>query len=320
MRPSSRRGGTWAAVVVAGVLAAACPSLVARASEAPQVSPGQTIRIRRAELGVNGYCEVYVPRDYDSDELWPVLFYYHGLGGRPDTRRMQHGADGKYCIVVAMSYYARGMKGYEFLASEDVRILRTVLGLLKKRLCVNERRLYVAGFSKGGFYACEMLRRLPDLFAGAIVLGAGSKHLDAPWPPLDGKEVFIGCGQRDRFLPMAKETAKRLTALGATVTFQQWPATGHGVGDIQGLRRWVFEKTVVRPPAPRASDPAGGVRRGSRPAGDAGDQLGASVVLLTAGLVALAGVVVAGVVVLQRRKRGRAGTCGEESPHNEDLA
>jgi hypothetical protein len=92
-----------------------------------------------------------------------------------------------------------------------------------------------------------MLRLLAPELAGAIILGAGSKNIDATWPDLTGKEVFFGCGQQDDFFEIADETQKRLAELGATVTFESWPDVGHSTGDIAGLRRWLFEQTVDRP-------------------------------------------------------------------------
>ena len=197
--------------------------------------------------GTDGHFLVYVPADYTPNEKWPVIFYYHGMGGQPDTSLIRNISNGRYCIIVGMSYYSPGMKGYSFLETKDVGILHHVLGILKQRLNVNNRKLYISGFSKGGFYTCEMLRLLSHELAGAIVLGAGSKNHDAKWPDLTGKEVFIGCGQEDNFIGFAKATQSRMEALGATVTFEQWLGVGHCVGDIAGLRKWLFEQTVDRP-------------------------------------------------------------------------
>lgn len=238
-----RGGALWMATAV--LLVAAHPLLAQQPASQPWEA-GKEIRVDDPAAGTDGYFLVHVPADYDPNERWPMVFYYHGLGGRPDADRISRVMLDKYCIVVGMSYYAPGMEGYRFLETEDVRILRHVLAAIKKHLSVNDKRLYVAGFSKGGFYTCEMLRQLSDLLAGVIVMGAGSKSLDAPWPSLAGKEVFIGCGEKDPFNGAAKATRDRLAALGATVTFDEWPQVGHAVGDAAKLRIWLFEQTVNR--------------------------------------------------------------------------
>jgi len=209
--------------------------------------PGKEYRVADSAVGTDGYFLVYVPEDYIPSEQWPVIFYYHGLGGRPTTTIIRQATNDRYCIVVGMSYHAPGMEGYQFMETEDVRIFHHVLGRLKERLNVNERKLYLAGFSKGGFYTCGLLRLLAPELAGAIVLGAASKNIDAAWPDLTGKEVFIGGGQQDGYFEGADETHKRFIELGATVTFERWPDVGHWIGDTAGLRRWIFEQTVDRP-------------------------------------------------------------------------
>jgi predicted esterase len=239
-------GGVRLFVAVALLLALARPSS-AQGSSGQLWQRGQELRVNDRAAGTAGCFLVYIPVDYDSSEEWPVVFYYHGLGGSPNTSTIRQIANNKYCIVVGMSYYAQGMEGYRFRDTEDLRIFTHVLSTIKQHLNVNEEKLYVAGFSKGGFYACEMLRLLPGELAGAIILGAGSKSLDAAWPDLAAKEVFIGCGQKDGFIGSAMATQERLTERGATVTFEQWPDVGHAVGDTAGLRRWLFEQTVDRP-------------------------------------------------------------------------
>jgi len=234
-------------LIATAILMAVAGPLSAQKSSGQLWQSGQELRINDQAAGTDGCFLVYVPADYDPGEQWPVVFYYHGLGGRPNTSIIRRIANNKYCIVVGMSYYAPGMQGYRFLETEDVRILHHVLSTIKQHLSVNEKKLYVAGFSKGGFYACDMLRLLPRELAGAIILGAGSKSLDATWPDLAAKEVFIGCGRQDGVIGSAMATRECLADRGATVTFEQWPDVGHSVGDIAGLRKWLFEQTVDRP-------------------------------------------------------------------------
>lgn len=238
------------AVLVA--LATFTPQLGAQPSSDVAWEPGKEMRIEDARAGTDGYFLVHVPSDYNSREKWPVVFYYHGLGGQPNTSLIKKIAASRYCIIVGMSYYAPGMQGYKFRETEDVRIIKHVLNVLKQYLVVDDSRLFVAGFSKGGFYSCEMLRILPQMFAGGIIFGAGSKSLKADWPMLHGKEIFMGCGEKDRFRAAATSTRDHFRNLGATVTFEEWPNTGHNVGDVAKVRRWLFEQTVARSLVPES--------------------------------------------------------------------
>ena len=236
-------------LIILVIPVAVAQPMAAQASADDSWQPGREYCINDPAAGTDGYFLVYVPADYDPGEKWPVVFYYHGLGGRPDTSTIRRIANDRYCIVAGMSYYAPGMEGYRFMDTEDVRIFHHVLASIKKQLNVDEKKFYVGGFSKGGFYTCDMLRLLSDELAGAIIFGAGSKSINSDWPSFVGKEVFIGCGQKDQFITMAREASKRLETLGATVTLEEWPETGHSVGDIAGIRKWIFEQTVDRPSA-----------------------------------------------------------------------
>ena len=295
-----------ARLLIAGAMLAsvACPLAAQQLADEPW-QPGKEYHVSDPAAGADGYFLAYVPADYDPSEKWPMVFYYHGLGGRPETNTISRIVEGKYCIVVGMSYYAPGMEGYRFLETEDIRIFHRVLEIIKQRLSVNDRRLYVAGFSKGGFYTCEMLRQLSGELAGAIVLSAGSKSLDASWPSLAGKEVFIGCGQEDHFLATAKATQQCMEAFDATVTFEQWPQVGHSVGDVAGLRKWLFEQTVDRPiaetmPSNVVSPPMAGMVATTQNAPKLRSALW--------GVGAfLAGFIVVGVVIVRRRRGKPAG-------------
>jgi len=160
-----------------------------------------------------------------------------------------------------MSYFAPGIEGFCTLESEDTKIVHFVLAALKERLSVDDKKLYAAGFSKGGFYSCELLRLMPDVFAGAIVFGGGTGDPQAEWQAMAGKEVFIGCGAEDRYLETAQRARDRLTALGAQVTYEEWPELGHTIGDTTSVQKWLAERTANRPRVDAAEDKQGASSR-----------------------------------------------------------
>jgi len=189
-----------------------------------------------------GYYLVYVPRGYGADGAWPAVFFYHGLGGQPQTELLRDAVDGEGTIIVGMGYYAAGMEGYQYLKTRDVEILEHVLGELEGRLSIDPRRVFVSGFSKGGFYASALLNERPDLLAGAVILGAGARTEAADPKALAGKHVFIGCGDADPFGEDAVSAVRYYCDLGCKVTYERWRDTGHKVSDENTVGRWLMER------------------------------------------------------------------------------
>ena len=75
--------------------------------------------------------------------------------------------------------------------------------------------------------------------AGGLI-GAPGTPRDYPGS-LEGTPVFLGCGDRDPFVPMERfeETAEVLTRLGGVVTKQVYPGMGHIVNadELEHVRR-----------------------------------------------------------------------------------
>lgn len=120
------------------------------------------------------------------------------------------------------------------------RLLETVA-----RAGIPAERALLIGFSQGGCLALEFAARNPARYGGVAGLAAGL--IGAPGMPRDypgslrGTPVFLGCGDRDPFVPMDRfeETAEAMTRLGADLTKRVYPGVGHLVNEdeLGHLRR-----------------------------------------------------------------------------------
>ncbi|MDY6913786.1 MAG: hypothetical protein SVT52_04960, partial [Planctomycetota bacterium] len=225
-------GGLCVAALFA-VLLAHCAAVAEEPDEQveqadePQFTPGEETRIEDPKSGELGYYLVYVPKGYTPDHNWPIIFCYHGLGGKPTTSPFKHILGGRHYIIAGMGYHMRSKKGYDYLENQDVKIFKRVLLSLGKRLKVNKDRLFVGGFSKGAFYASGMINELPKVFAGALMLGGG-KHGSTRYPKaFKGKPIFIGCGEKDTHLKYAKDGIAYYGFMKARLTYEKWPDLGH---------------------------------------------------------------------------------------------
>ena len=100
-------------------------------------------------------------------------------------------------------------------------------------------RVVLAGFSQGACLSAEYLARNPDSvgallgFSGGLI---GWSVTDRETPAdLPGVKVFLGCSERDPFIPATRvrETAAHLQKRGATVTAKLYPGNAHTINQDQ---------------------------------------------------------------------------------------
>lgn len=102
---------------------------------------------------------------------------------------------------------------------------------------VPAERTLLLGFSQGACLALEFAARNGMRYGGVAGLAGGL--IGAPGTPrdypgsLEGTPVFLGCGDRDPFVPLDRleETALVLAGLEADVTRRVYPGMGHLVNE-----------------------------------------------------------------------------------------
>lgn len=137
----------------------------------------------------------------------------------------------------------------------------TVIGKIAEQLAIEgfgPERTVILGFSQGGCLALEYAARAGTPFAcvaglsgGLVGTGDGRgeplpalyNHIDKTFAydgRLDGTPVLLGCHERDPHIPLArvKTSEKVFSDMGAAVTVQIYPGSGHGIVDdeIRALR------------------------------------------------------------------------------------
>ncbi len=132
---------------------------------------------------------VYVPPTANPAEPLPLVIALHGRPGTAagtaylfDLNRVaaEKGfavvyPDGKPlgAAVVGREWnYARGFAGFVDNGQDDVALLRTLAGDLGRDLNIDPRRMYVTGFSNGGFMTQRTACEAADTFAAFASVGA----------------------------------------------------------------------------------------------------------------------------------------------------
>ncbi|MBI5927667.1 MAG: hypothetical protein HY862_00045 [Chloroflexi bacterium] len=155
---------------------------------------------------------VYVPPSYDPTQPTPVVMALHG---RPDTGTgmaylldLNRVAQTENFIAVYPDginqgwNYTLGFPGYGDNDINDVEFLGTLIKDLSLDLNIDSQRVYLTGFSNGGFMTQAMACEAADQFAAFAVIGAtafpGFETFCAGTPPIP--MLFIH-GSLDKSIP-----------------------------------------------------------------------------------------------------------------------
>jgi predicted peptidase len=251
-------------------------------SPAPQVD-GPSVRTIPAELRSRIQCLnsdylVFLPEEHDGSKL-PLVIFLHGAGGAGDDI-MQSKVKGKPteiwagiqgfhkdpAIVVAPQCLKQDKNGIHGVwTREDLNVF---LEHLKATLAVDDRRIYLAGISMGGYGAWAWAAHDPQHFAAVvpIVGGIGREGPTAVTPELDQwarnlarVPVYAFVGALDTTVP--PERSERIISAireagGREAKLKVYPDEGHGAGRAavaeQGFYDWLFSHTRDEMPLQRS--------------------------------------------------------------------
>ena len=205
--------------------------------------------------------QVYVPRERQPPNLkWPVILVLHGSGeyGSDGLRQTDVGLAGVIrrhpdrvpALVVFPQAHADGTPGWQGAAG---RAALTEVDRAIKEFSGDPTRVYLTGYSAGGYGSWYLASRYPDRFAAVVIVcgfvsgGRGSSGI--VYPPLAPESeqdpfvavarqvvqlpVWIFHGAADPIVPV--EQARRMYAalnqLGANVQYTELAGVGHNAWD-----------------------------------------------------------------------------------------
>ncbi|MDD5063504.1 MAG: prolyl oligopeptidase family serine peptidase [Phycisphaerae bacterium] len=225
----------------------------------PNFTPGEetNVNVDRKIFGIDNFM-VYVPSDYNDNRDWPVIFFYHGMGGEPATGLFRYLTKGCGFIVIGMAYVPGSqspMNEGQYI-SYIKRLRKSALEVKKyvaEHLRIDEKRLFITGCSMGGWYISSILESSPKAWAGVVILAAGrSRNIrlvaaDVGRMAMRGKPIYIGAGERDANLAAARKAQAYYQRLGANVTFEQFQGVGHicDPPNRQKLYNWLISNSSV---------------------------------------------------------------------------
>ncbi len=131
-------------------------------------------------LHVDGKAEqtllsVYVPQSYDASVPAPLLAVFHGTGGdgRDLPRQWSAAAEALGMLVVAPSETGENV-GYSYTERERLRALAAIRWV-RRNFNVDETRIHLTGYSRGGHLAWDLALRHPGRFASLSPMVGGPR-------------------------------------------------------------------------------------------------------------------------------------------------
>lgn len=176
--------------------------------------------------GLTRECYVHVPLSYDAKVKIPVVLMLHGSGGNGEKFYNISGwkevgeAHNILTVFPSSPQYpcvfddgaekpnAEKWSSYDLelcdnkMPVDDIKFLSLVIEKLKKKYTVDEKRMYMVGFSNGGEMSSRAAVELSDQLA-AVVACAGALPVDTTFKPLRNLPVLLQVGNSDDKL-MAK--------------------------------------------------------------------------------------------------------------------
>jgi len=184
-----------------------------------------------------------IPKGYKPGNAWPLIVWLHGSGekGTDNVSQVQpiertFLADPEKCPAFVMvpqcpSNTAWHAVGFNKPAEmpEPARMIVATVAELQKEFGLDDRRLYIGGFSMGGCGTWDMLSRCPDLFAAAFPIAGPPGDREALAPVIKHVPIWAFHGDRDRVAPIegTRSIVAALKAAGAEVRYTEFPGGGH---------------------------------------------------------------------------------------------
>lgn len=205
-----------------------------------------------------------LPKAYRQQKSWPLILYLHGSGGRGNDPEK----------LLEMSSF---LTNDQRVSDAAVLVIPQCLpkfgwqpediGQFTEEACrrypIDKQRIYLVGYSMGGFGAWRAAAARPELFAAIVpIAGGGSTELatslvNQPTWAFHGRKDKVVAAQRSTDLVDAVQSAGGISKLTLL------PEAGHGIRDrvllhTPELRQWLFKQCLEQRQSPTVAPSVSG--------------------------------------------------------------
>jgi len=239
-------------LILLAVVLISCDSTQNTASDTVSVSPGsseQTITFTVSkEITLQYLC--YVPPEFDSagTALWPLVIYLHGYNAVGSDLNLvkTHGLprkieEGTEFPFIVLSPQCPEDKWWSYFVDELEIFVESMFSIYP----VDTNRVYLTGFSMGGYGTWYLAARRPEWFSAiAPVCGRGPKNRACNMKDMG---VWIFHGEKDEVVDFqySLDMYTALQTCGApNLKFSRFPEAGHMIDslayDNDSLYTWLL--------------------------------------------------------------------------------
>jgi predicted esterase len=211
---------------------------------------------------------VHVPKGYDAGRPWPLFIYLHGGGGQVNQARYalerlaqasassQPAAPPAFAppsMIEQMLKIWLPRRGGNWAESINEDSVLAAIEDVKRNYNVDADRIYVQGFSLGGFATMHYATRFPGLFAGAAPSGMTWDYDLLPLAEnLAHLPVFLCHGSRDDTCPVENSARlfEKLKSLSFDAIFQEEVQVRHQTTNLARAAQEAWLLTKTRNPWP----------------------------------------------------------------------
>lgn len=226
----------------------------------PQIEGGQEAEITMPDNG--RMMKVYLPLNYSRDRKWPVIFFFHGMHGKPTTSPIKEYTEGADFVIIGMPYAAedevpKTPQEAEGILQKELANFRSARLWAGRRLQIDEKRVFMGGISLGGWETSTLGEYEQPRLAGMFILLAGRQRVKTQpkeAAALSLKPIYIGSGESDPNLLPALKAVAAYRRYGAAVTYEIYMGTGHAMPQatqprfkawLDAMGRWRAEDMTI---------------------------------------------------------------------------
>jgi predicted peptidase len=195
---------------------------------------------------------LFVPKDYDKKEAWPLMLFLHGAGERGDNldlvkvhgppKIVETNKDFPFVLVSPQCKPDRWWQPTELTA-----LLDEIVAKYK----IDEDRIYVTGLSMGGFGTWALAAYTPHRFAAIVpICGGGEPYRTKVYSHVP---VWAFHGGKDPVVPTqrSQEMVDALKKQGGDARLTIYPEAGHDswteTYDNPELYQWLLQQKRKTP-------------------------------------------------------------------------
>jgi predicted peptidase len=182
-----------------------------------------------------------------KNDTYPMVIYLHGRGNDVMTPEEPGNANTftkeskKTCLVIApQSLGNDGWKG----SNADMAL--KIIDELIANFPIDQKRIYITGYSMGGFGTFEFLAMKPKLFAAGVTVAGGASPQNAQ--KLKDIPIWAFHGDADEAVKVesTRNIVEAIKKLNGKIKYTEIPGGDHSIANQvyqdQEMHKWLFEQ------------------------------------------------------------------------------